>query len=229
VTVTFKDENGIELYGYAQIDKHSTGVIVHDDWAALGMRASGSHSITLNDVRAPSSAIRGGFAAGELSQKWLEDYLSVGAFHAAATLGIAEAASAQVLRPADKGKAPPAWNVIQAGEAAVELSSMRATLARAASLIDRYYATHPLADGSFEEVSDLFAEVQAAKAFVNRTAVSLVDRAMAMSGGAGYLSKNPLSRAYRDVRAGAFMHPLGANRAYQLIGEVALGLEPKVV
>jgi hypothetical protein len=30
----------------------------------------------------------------------------------------------------------------------------------------------------------------------------------------------------RDVRAGAFMHPLGANRAYELIGQVALGLEP---
>ncbi len=29
-----------------------------------------------------------------------------------------------------------------------------------------------------------------------------------------------------DVGAGAFMHPLGANRAYDLVGQVALGLEP---
>lgn len=40
------------------------------------------------------------------------------------------------------------------------------------------------------------------------------------------MSKHPLSRAYRDARAGAFMHPLGANRAYEFIGQLALGIEP---
>ena len=37
------------------------------------------------------------------------------------------------------------------------------------------------------------------------------------------MSGHPLNRAYRDVRAGAFMHPLGANRAYDLVGDTALG------
>jgi len=36
------------------------------------------------------------------------------------------------------------------------------------------------------------------------------------------LRGHPLNRAYRDVRAGAFMHPLGANRAYDLVGDSAL-------
>ena len=71
----------------------------------------------------------------------------------------------------------------------------------------------------------LFAEVQSAKTFVNEAAVRVVDRALALSGGAGYMSRHPLSRAYRDVRAGAFMHPLGANRAYEFIGRIALGAE----
>ena len=56
-------------------------------------------------------------------------------------------------------------------------------------------------------------------------AVRVVDRALALSGGAGYMSRHPLSRAYRDVRAGAFMHPLGGNRAYEFIGRVVLGAE----
>jgi len=47
-----------------------------------------------------------------------------------------------------------------------------------------------------------------------------------LGGLGGYLNGSLLARAYRDVRAGAFMHPLGANRAYELIGQVALGLEP---
>ena len=69
----------------------------------------------------------------------------------------------------------------------------------------------------------LFAEAQAAKAFVNEAAGRIVDRALALSGGAGYLNGSPLARAYRDVRAGSFMHPLGANRAYDYLGRVALG------
>ena len=34
---------------------------------------------------------------------------------------------------------------------------------------------------------------------------------------------SPLARAYRDVKAGSFMHPLGPNRAYDHLGRVALG------
>ena len=51
---------------------------------------------------------------------------------------------------------------------------------------------------------------------------------LALSGGAGYLNGSPLARAYRDVRAGAFMHPLGDNRAYEFLGQVAFGREPSL-
>src|SRR5205814_4322241 len=96
----------------------------------------------------------------------------------------------------------------------------------AASLIDDYFAT-PSANGS-EQLTPLFAESQAAKTFIGEASVRIVDRALSMSGGAGYLNGSPLARAYRDVRAGAFMHPLGANRAYELLGGLALGREPSL-
>ena len=104
-------------------------------------------------------------------------------------------------------------------ENAIELSAARATLARAATLVDEGDA----------ELLALFAEAQAAKAFVNEAAARIVDRALALSGGAGYFNGHPLSRAYRDVRAGSFMHPLGANRAYDLLGDVALGRDSPVL
>ena len=61
---------------------------------------------------------------------------------------------------------------------------------------------------------------------VNKKAVDVVDRCMALSGGTGYLESNVISRLYRDVRAGPLMQPFAANKAYEFIGLVALGLDP---
>ena len=187
---------------------------IHDDWDALGMRASGSNSVTFSDVEVPLSALRGGFLAGD-ADAYMDRNLVAGLFHASASLGIAEsAASAACGAIAARGE-PDARTRMLVAENAIELGACRATLARAAVLVDE--SEHPLVA--------LFAEAQAAKAFVNEAAARIVDRALALSGGAGYLNGHPLARAYRDVRAGGFMQPLGANRAYELLGDVALGRE----
>jgi len=212
--VTFVDEDGVERYGYAQIPPDAAGVEIHDDWDALGMRASGSHSITFAGVHVPRAALRGGFVAGD-ADAYMERNLFNGLFHAAASLGIAESAvSAATDALAARGEPDPRARTLIA-ENAVELGAARATLSRSATL----------ADDSDRHVVALFADTQAAKTFVTEAAVRIVDRALALSGGAGYLNGHPLARAYRDVRAGGFMHPLGANRAYEFLGDVALGRE----
>src|SRR5262245_17838385 len=60
VAVTYADAEGVDRYAYAMVPKHAPGVVVHDDWDALGMRASGSHSVSLEGVELPEPAIRGG-------------------------------------------------------------------------------------------------------------------------------------------------------------------------
>jgi alkylation response protein AidB-like acyl-CoA dehydrogenase len=75
-------------------------------------------------------------------------------------------------------------------------------------------------------ITALFAEAQKAKAFVTEAAVRIADRALSVSGGAGYMNGSPLARACRDVRAAAFMNPLGANRAYEFLTDLALGGSP---
>jgi alkylation response protein AidB-like acyl-CoA dehydrogenase len=219
--VTFVDDDGRERYGYARVPAGAPGVVVHDDWDALGMRASGSNSVSFEGVELPEAALRGGFPAGSATD-YMESNLTAGLFHASASLGIAEAAHAKALeRPA----ADPRGRMLVA-ENAIEVSALRAAIARSATLIDDHYAANPTASGTAQELTEIFAEAQATKAFVNEVAVRVVNRALALSGGAGYLNGHPLARAYRDVRAGAFMHPLGANRAYDFVADVALGGEP---
>jgi alkylation response protein AidB-like acyl-CoA dehydrogenase len=223
--VTYTDDGGRERYGYAMVPRETPGVVVHDDWDALGMRASGSHSVSFEDVQLPGSALRGGFPTGDATA-YLERNLSAGLFHAAAAVGIAESADASVVsRLAGRADLDPHTRMLVA-ENVVDLSACRAVFSRAASLVDEHYALNRTSRGTGDELTRLFGEAQSAKLFIGDAAVRIVDRALALSGGAGYLNGSPLARAYRDVRAMPFMHPLGANRAYAFLGQLAAGQEP---
>jgi alkylation response protein AidB-like acyl-CoA dehydrogenase len=215
-SVTYTDDGGRERYGYALVPRDAPGVVVHDDWDALGMRASGSNSVTFEDVRVPEPALSGGFAPGD-AHAYLERNLGAGLFHAATAVGIAEGAHAgAVSRLA--GRDLDAHTRMLVAESVVDLTASRAVLARAASLIDEQHEGH--------DPTLLFGEAQSAKLFIGDAAARIVDRALAVSGGAGYLNGSPLARAYRDVRALPFMHPLGANRAYAFVAQLATGDEP---
>ena len=174
--------------------------------------------MSFEDAHLPASALRGGFPVGD-TVEYIERNLDPGLFHAAAALGMAEHAHARAT--ARNGREPDARSRLLAAESEVELSACRAVLSRAAALLDEHFAPGWTAD-----LTLLFAEAQAAKTFVGEAAVRIVDRALALSGGAGYLNGSPIARAYRDVRATAFMHPLGTNRAYDYLGGLAFGGVP---
>ena len=225
--VTYIDDAGRERYGYAIVPRRTPGVIVHDDWDALGMRASGSHSVSFEDVRLPLAALRGGFPIGD-AVEYMERNLAAGLFHAAAGLGIAESAHVSVTAGlARRNELDPHAQML-AAESLVDLSACRAVFSRVAALIDDHHERNPTSRGTAQELTQLFAEAQSAKLFIGEAAVRVVDRALAQSGGAGYLNGSPLARAYRDVRALPFMHPLGANRAYAFLGQLAAGREPSL-
>ena len=262
VSVRYADADGIERYAYAMVATDAPGVTVHDDWDALGMRASGSNSVSFEAVELPESGVRGGFSVGDATP-YMERNLMAGLFHAAASLGIAESADhiarhgmarrmrtpnfTRTTHPQTRGTTHVSAHLpstderearsstptrirdnhdararMQVADNVIDLAAARGILARAAMLIDEHRAANPTSDGTAEDLGALFAEAQAAKAFVGEASARIVDRALALSGGAGYLNGSPLARAYRDVKAGSFMHPLGANRAYDYLAEVAL-------
>jgi alkylation response protein AidB-like acyl-CoA dehydrogenase len=225
--VTYTDDGGRERYGYAMVPRRTPGVVVHDDWDALGMRASGSHSVSFENVRLSLSALRGGFPIGDTIQ-YMERNLAAGLFHAAAALGIAESAHASVAAGLARRDGLDPHAQMLAAQTFVDLSACRAVFSRAAALIDEHHERNPTSRGTAQELTQLFAEAQSAKLYIGEAAVRIVDRALALSGGSGYLNGSPLARAYRDVRAVPFMHPLGANRAYAFLGQLAAGREPSL-
>lgn len=231
VSLDYIDDTGEERYAYAIVPRDTPGLTVHADWDALGMRASGSVTVTFEDCRIPNGPGRGA-PAGVITTEYLEQTLTSGPAHATASLGVAEAAhrlmveavASRRVRAGDAGVRGTAVHL--AAENAIDLAAARALLGRALSLIDAHYAAHPVGYGSLEEANAIFAQAQAAKTFVNHAAVRITDRAMTVTGGGAYMNAHPLSRLYRDARAGAFMQPLGANLAYEYIGAIALGMQP---
>jgi len=226
---SYQDPAGNQMYGYAEVPVESDGLLVHDDWDGLGMRASGSNAVTFRDVHLPELAVRGGFPVGS-AVGYIERNFSNGLFHASASLGIAESAHAYVVaRLAAKSEAGGQGpEQVLLADNVIALTAVRATFERAAVLVDAFDQARLCSDATPDAWHAIFAEVQAAKTFVNETAARIVDRALTLSGGAGYMRSHPLSRAYRDVRAGAFMQPLGALRAYEYLAQASLGLQPSL-
>ncbi|MGE3599007.1 MAG: acyl-CoA dehydrogenase family protein, partial [Dehalococcoidia bacterium] len=198
VGVTYTGDDGSERYGFAQVPANTPGVTINDDWDALGMRSSGSGSITLNDVHIPPGALREGPPVGAWSVDYLDRFLPSGPLHAAASLGIAEAATGTVVtsfttrQTRANGRVPaerPA-NQFLAAENAIDLAAMRAVFGRSGTLIDQYFAEHCARKAELDEAHRIFKEAQAAKTFVHQAAIRVVDRAMTMTGGAGYMNAN---------------------------------------
>lgn len=233
VTCRVDQGDGTYLSGTAVVLRGTEGQTIHDNWDALGMRASGSHDVSYESCFVPegflvTSGEWGAESANNLVIATAGNIGLLGAF-----LGVAEAARERTVEILTTRKKQPTGEVaavrpgIQHGMAELEaaITTCRAQLEWMGTLIDDELA-RPVAETSMADLHQLNAVFQASKLVVNRAAIEAVDKALQLSGGAGYLSADVLSRLYRDVRAGPFMQPFSPNEAYEYIGRVALGQRP---
>ena len=68
-------------------------------------------------------------------------------------------------------------------------------------------------------------KIVSAKYNAVETAWKIADRALEVSGGFGMFKKSEMERLFRDARAGRF-HPANSSLAHELIGKLALGINP---
>ncbi|MBT5111094.1 MAG: acyl-CoA/acyl-ACP dehydrogenase [Rhodospirillaceae bacterium] len=227
--VRMRDEDGDHIANVL-LPMNTEGVQPQGDWDALGMRASGSQSVTFENCLVPHDALRkigpwGKWSTPVLVNRTLANVPLVGAF-----LGIAEAAfqyavDAQLSAKSSKER-PGVHHAL--AEMEISLATAQSILARLGEMMDDFMATTKGgATATYEQGHELMKDYQSAKWVVNRHAIDIVSQAMDLSGGGGFLARNPLSRLYRDVRAGPFMQPYSPIDARDYMGKVLLGAYPE--
>jgi len=202
------------------VPRPERGVRVLGDWKAMGMRATGSHVLAVDDLEVPPECVvdRGfpiavSFLVGS-HWSW-PSFASV-------FLGAAEAAYRHVVGGLPRRRNEGLGQVLSelpGVQQAVGDMRMRLDAARAAlyAAVRRPPDPDPVAH---------YGRMAAAKLFVCQTALEVCTLALRTSGGSGYLRGGPLERLLRDTHAGLLLPP-SHDATLQWLGRVELGSEAR--
>lgn len=200
------------------LPRNAPGLEVIETWDAMGMRATGSHTIVLRDVFAPVDQLIGeeGHMFEEFSQVSYWYCLSFSAIY----LGIGQAMYNYVLDYARTRKVQKSgqlvghlpWNRFAIGEMYNRLEACRTLVYTLAREIGerRPYGERQV------PVTEML------RTFVAENMLEVANLATRIAGGQGYLKGNPLERYFRDLRS-APLHTLKRDEVLELLAALELG------
>ncbi len=193
MTMAVQTEPGSQHRGVSLfiIDADSPGVSVSRKLDKLGMRASDTAEIVLDDVRVPAENLLGGEPGQGFTQmSWQLQYERLSG--AVQSIGQGDDVLEQTIAYARERHAfgrPLAANQVVAhmlADAATELEAARALT---------YDTIWRVQQGEYPVV-----EISMAKKYAAQVQNRLVDACLQIYGGAGYLTETPVSRLWRDAR-----------------------------
>jgi acyl-CoA dehydrogenase len=191
------------------------GVRMVETWNTVGMRATGSHTVVLDDVFIPDAAVSLTRPAGEWHPVWNVVVGVAMPLIMAVYVGVAEEAVARAL------------------EVARRRSAVDGTAATVGRMMNHLHAAQDAAgamvamvDGlRFDNTNELAAAVLSRRTMVSEHVLAATRLAMEVAGGAGYSRSGGIERLFRDVH-GVLYHPLPTAKQELFSGRVALGLDP---
>ena len=187
------------------------GVRIEETWKTLGMRASGSNDIVLDNVFVPDSGILLRRRPGLWHPFFHLTVLVALPLIYSVYLGAAEAARNLALQAVpDSARRDP---LVQSATGAMETS-----LAIARMALGDMLAASEGKPG--EETTN---RMTTARQIAGSAAIQTVEQAMELAGGRGFFRKMGLERLFRDIQAARY-HPLKTTDQRLVAGRLALGL-----
>ena len=191
------------------------GISLADDWKTLGMRATGSHTIILDNVLVPDDAVALRRPRGRFHPAWNVILTVAMPLIMSVYAGVAEAAAAIGKELANKRQGDPTVPYLL-GELTNQLTMVQLAMDDMVRLAN---------DLDFAMNLEVANAVLIRKTIVAEHVLATVEKALEAAGGAGFYRKTGLEQLLRDAH-GAQFHPLSGKRQHQFSGRIALGVDP---
>jgi len=208
----YEGPEGPEVIHFA-VPFSSDAVRIVGAWDAHGMRGTGSHNVSIEDLFVPDESIVVHRPADVWHPMWNAILPIALPLIVAAYVGLAESAAEMGVQAARRSGSIP---VSEVGGMLTQLTVARMALTEMVRLVDGY---------SLSPSTETADAALRRKAIATDAVDSVVEQAADLVGGAGFLRGHPIERIVRDVRAMRY-HPLPARKQRVFTGRVAVGMEP---
>jgi len=204
------------------VPRGSDGLSIEETWNTLGMRASGSHDLLLEEVFVPDEFLiipKESQVPANSGRVWSALTLS------AIYLGIAKAAQ-EFIVDFCKNRIPSAL-----GKPIAELEHVQHALGEIAAdirIAETILETTAKRWTQNIQIRDkISGDVALTKYTCTNCAVKVTDKAMRIAGGSALSKKLPLERYFRDARAGLY-NPPADHETLRMLGMESLGLATRL-
>ncbi len=202
------------------LPRNTTGIKLQNNWDTLSIRASSSHDIVWENVFVPEESAR-----PRRVRSWdttLKIFSSWVPSTNACYLGLAQAArdwaiewaNQRIQVPFDRPMSHYPGNQFLAAKMEIGVRAARAILLQTATSLSELAV----------RIDPPMMDIIACHQFVMETAVSVVDEAMRLVGGAALSRSAPLEQMYRDVRAAIIHQPFAGHDGLGWLGKLAFGI-----
>jgi alkylation response protein AidB-like acyl-CoA dehydrogenase len=203
--------------------------VVENNWDAMGLRGTGSHHVSVADVRVPAGQLAAPLfePARHEGPLWRIPLITqAGMYLAAVPLGIARRALDEFAALATtKARGPAADSIGHDAAAQCQLAHAEGDLAAVRSfLFETIAEIWAAACQGVEPDLQQRARLLLAASTASRTAIAAVDRVFRLAGAEAVYAHHPLQRCFRDIHT-AGQHILFSDRRDQSFAKVRLGIE----
>lgn len=206
------------------VTRDNPGFTVLDNWDGLGMRASGTVDIVFDNCPIPAEDVFVRDRVGARNDAILAGQTVSSIAMLGAYVGITQAAYDMTVTALARRSGPlsAAAHTLVA-EIEARLYALRATVGTALTTADLRSAQQ--SGDATERGRQMMRPFQCAKLMVNKLGPAIVNDCLTLIGGASYSAAHPLSRLFRDVRAGGFMQPYAYVDAVDFLSAQALSID----